>query len=92
MNICSIWPLAQILDDFYYLDIWLCARYFLAALFKELVLITIIENVRSWSRTSRSWSRLLWQSFGLVSKFEPGLSLGGYDLDYITDSITAWSV
>jgi len=20
MNVCSIWPLAQILDDFYYLD------------------------------------------------------------------------
>jgi len=22
MNVCSIWPLAQISDDFYYLDIW----------------------------------------------------------------------
>jgi len=43
MNFCSIWPLAQILDDFYYLDIWQCARYFFAALFKELALITIIE-------------------------------------------------
>jgi len=30
-------------DDFYYLDIWQCARYFVAALFKELALITIIE-------------------------------------------------
>jgi len=43
MNFCSIWPLAQILDDFYYLDIWQCARYFFAALFKGLALITIIE-------------------------------------------------
>jgi len=43
MNVCSIWPFAQILDDFYYLDIWQCARYFVAALFKELALITIIE-------------------------------------------------
>ena len=43
-------------DDFYFLDIWQCARYFVAALFKELA---------SWgleSRTSRSRSRLLWQS------------------------------
>ena len=31
-----------------------------------------------------SRSRLLWQSLGLVSKFEPGLGLGGYALDYIT--------
>jgi len=22
MNVCSIWPFAQISDDFYYLDIW----------------------------------------------------------------------
>ena len=43
MNVCSIWPFAQILDDFYYLDIWQCARYFVAASFKELALITIIE-------------------------------------------------
>jgi len=43
INVCSIWPLGQILDDFYYLDIWLYARYFVAALFKELALITIIE-------------------------------------------------
>jgi len=43
MNVCSIWSLAQISDDFYYLDIWQCARYFVAALFKELALITIIE-------------------------------------------------
>jgi len=38
MNVCSIWPFAQISDDFYYLDIWQCARYFVAALFKELQL------------------------------------------------------
>ena len=43
INVCSIWPFAQISDDFYYLDIWQCARYFVAALFKELALITIRE-------------------------------------------------
>ena len=84
MNVCSIWPFAQISDDFYYLDIWQCARYFVAALFKKLALITIREmwGLESRSRTSRS--RLLWQSLGLVSKFEPGLGFGGYGLDYIT--------
>jgi len=45
MNVCSIWPFAQISDDFYYLGIWQFARYFVAALFQELVVITI--NVRS---------------------------------------------
>jgi len=90
MNVCSIWPFAQILDDFYYLDIWQCARYFVAALFKDLALITIRERwgLESRSRTSRSRSRFLRQSLGLglslVSKFEPGLGLGGYGLDYIT--------
>ena len=43
MNVCSIWPFAQISDDFYNLDIWQCAFYLVTALFKELVLITIIE-------------------------------------------------
>ena len=44
MNVCSIWSFAQISDDFYYyLDIWQCARYFVAALFKELAVITIRE-------------------------------------------------
>jgi len=43
MNVCSIWLFAQILDDFYYLGIWQCARYFVAALVKELTLITIRE-------------------------------------------------
>ena len=88
MNVCSIWPFAQISDDFYYPDVWQCARYFVAALFKELVLITIREmwSLESRSRTSRSGSRLLWQCLDLrlVSKFEPGLGLGGYGLDYIT--------
>jgi len=90
-NVCSIWPFAQISDDFYNLDIWRCAFYFVTSLFKELVLITIIEmwglESRSRSRTSRSRSRLLWQSLGLVSKSQPGLGLGlgGYGLDYITD-------
>jgi len=66
MNVCSIWPFAQISDDFYYFDILQCARYFVAALFKELALITIREmwGLESWSR-----SRLLWPSLGLVSKF-----------------------
>jgi len=92
MNICSIWPFAQISDDFYYIDIWQCARYFLVALFKELALIAIREmwglESRSRPRTSRSQSRLLWQSpgLGVVLKFEPGLGLGGYGLDYITAS------
>jgi len=44
LNFCSIWPFAQFSDDFYYLDIWRCARYFVAALFKELALITIRET------------------------------------------------
>jgi len=43
MNLCSIWPFAQISDDFCYLDIWQCARYFNTALFKELALITTRE-------------------------------------------------
>jgi len=43
MNVCSIWQFAQISDDFYHLGIWQCARYFVAALFKELALITIRE-------------------------------------------------
>ena len=97
MNVCGIWPFAQISDDFYYLGIWQCARYFVAALFKELALITITEmwGLESRSRTSRSRSRILWQSLGLglVSKFEPGLGLGGYGLDYITDDwclLTFW--
>jgi len=36
MYVYSIWPFAQITDDFYYLDISQCARCFVAALFKEL--------------------------------------------------------
>jgi len=43
MNVCSIWPFAQISDDFYYLGIWQYGRYFVAALFKELALVTIRE-------------------------------------------------
>jgi len=87
INVCIIWPFAQISHDFYYRDIWQCARYFVAALFKELALITTREmwGLESRSRTSRSRSRLLWQSLGLVSTFEPGLGLGGCGLDYITE-------
>jgi len=43
MNVCSIGPFAQISDDFYYLGIWQCARYFIEALFMELALIIIRE-------------------------------------------------
>jgi len=43
MNVWSICPFAQISDDFYCLDIWQCDRYFVAALFKVLALITIRE-------------------------------------------------
>jgi len=43
MNACTIWPFARISDDFYYLGIWECAIYFVAALFKQLALITVIE-------------------------------------------------
>jgi len=43
MNVCSIWQFAQISDDFYYLEIWQCARYFVAELFKELASVTIRE-------------------------------------------------
>jgi len=43
MNVGSIWPFAQISDDFCYLGIWQCSRYFVAASFKELALITIKE-------------------------------------------------
>jgi len=43
MKVCSIWPFAQISDDFYYLYIWQCARYHVAALFKELASIIIRE-------------------------------------------------
>ena len=35
INVCSIWPFAQISDDFYYLDIWQRDRYFAAALEKR---------------------------------------------------------
>jgi len=47
------------------------------------------RNVRSRSRIPRSRSRLSWQSLGLglVSKFEPGLGLGCYRLDYVTERI-----
>ena len=65
MNLCSIWPFAQISDDFYYLCVWQCARYFVTAILKELALITISEmwGLESRSRTSRSRSRLeIWAS------------------------------
>jgi len=42
MNVCTIWPFAQISDDFC-LDIWQRARYFVATLFKDLALNTIRE-------------------------------------------------
>jgi len=61
MNVCSIWSFAQISDDFYCLDICQYARYFVAALFRELALITIREMWGLESRTSRSRSRNLSQ-------------------------------
>ena len=62
------------------------------ALSKEFAVVTIREmwGLQSRSRTSRSRSRLLWQSLSLVSKFEPGLGLGGYGLDYITAAHLWW--
>jgi len=42
MNICGICPSAQI-SDAYYLGVWQCARYFVAAVFKEFALITSRE-------------------------------------------------
>jgi len=94
MNVCSIWLFPQISDDFYYRDIWQCAIYFVAALFKELALTIEMWGLESRfrSRTSRSWcrSRLFRQSLGLVSKFEPGLGLGGYGLDYTTVKFRKW--
>jgi len=79
MNVCS---LAFCTNFGWYLLSWYLA---MGQIFKELALITIREmwGIESRSRTSRSRSRLLWQSLGLVSKFEPGLGLGGYGLDYI---------
>ena len=79
MNVCGIWPIAQISNDFYYLGIWQCARYFVAALFKELALITIKEmwGLESRSRTSRSRPRLLWQSLGLGGFGLQGCTQGG---------------
>jgi len=47
MNVCSIWLFAQISDDVYYLNIRQCARYFVAALFKELAFNYHQTNVRS---------------------------------------------
>ena len=85
MNVCSIWPFAQISDDFYYLDIWQCAWYFVAALFKELAVITIREIWGIGFGLELPGLGLgFYDSLGLVSKFEPGLGLAGYGLDYIT--------
>ena len=63
MNVCSIWPFAQISNDFCYLDIWQCARYFVAALFKELALI----------RQKQQSQKCEFSGLGLEL---PGLSLG----------------
>jgi len=43
MTVGSIWPFAQISDDSRYLGMWQCGRYFVAASFKKLALITIRE-------------------------------------------------
>ena len=72
MNVCSIWPFAQISDDFYYL-ILAMFQVFWCSIIQGVSFNYHQRNVRSRSRTSRSRPRLLWQSLGLVSKFEPGL-------------------
>jgi len=64
----ALWPFAQISDDFYYLGIWQCARYFVATLFKELAL-PVEKCEVSYYRVSvsnfRSRSQRLWQSLGV---------------------------
>jgi len=62
MNVCSIWPFAQNSDDFYYLDIWQCARYFVAVGFNY-----HHRNVRS--RVSVSVS---------VSNFQVSISVSAF--------------
>jgi len=59
---------------------------FVISIFGNVQVILLQLESRSRSRTSRSQSRLLWQSLGLASKFDQGLGfgLGGYGLDYIT--------
>ena len=76
MNIYRIWTSAQI-SVAYYLGIWQCARYVVAALFKELALISIREM----------WGLGL-ELPGLCLGFYDSLGLGGYGLDYITDAYT----
>jgi len=75
MNVCRIWPSAQISGDFYYLGFGNVPD----------ICCSIIQRVsfNYHQRNVRSRSRLLWQSLVLVSKFEPGLE--GYGLDYITE-------
>jgi len=75
MNVCSIWPFAQISDDFNYLGIWQCARYAACSIIQAVSFNYHQRNVRS--RVSAVMTVT-------VSKFEPGLGLGGYGLDYIT--------
>jgi len=45
------------------------------------------RNMRSRSRTSSLGLGFELPGLGLVSKFEPGLGLGGYGLDYITGNV-----
>jgi len=91
INLYSFWPFAQISDNFYYLNIWQCAIYFVAALFNELALNIIIEM---WGLGLELPGLGLGLGFYdkisvSVSKFEPGLRVGGYGLDYITGRNTA---
>jgi len=81
MNVCSIWPFAQISDDFYYLGFGnvpdICS-----SIIQGLCFNYHQRNVRSRVSVSAFMT-----NHGLVSKFKPGLGLGlgGYGHDYITD-------
>jgi len=71
-------------DDFYYLDIRQCARYFVTALFKELAYLPLVKREVSSLGLELPGLGLGFYDKVSVSKFEPGLGLGGYGLDYIT--------
>ena len=46
MNVCSIWPFAQI-SDFYYLDIWQCAKILCCSIIQGVSFNYHQRNVRS---------------------------------------------
>jgi len=75
MNDCGIWPFAQISDDFYYLGIWQCSRYFVAAFFKELALNYHQRNVRSPVSVSVSKFRVSVSAFMTNSRSRSRLEI-----------------